>query len=146
MNEQSYRNMQNLPKIGPVFSTKDEKQRMIVEEIMNFRIKPELKLKINMNIPGLDKKKTPSPFNPDTRRIFSALSSKGREGWIYIWTMTNISRFFIPFLGVVFYYYCGHTPVLMKYWETQNNREWETVYCKMQTIPGHYMDRLTLMA
>ncbi len=146
MNDQSYRNMQNLPKIGPVFSTQDEKQRIVAEEIMNFKIKPELQLKINMSIPGLDKKNTISPFNPETRRVFSRLSSRGREGWIFIWTMPNIARFFAPFICVSFYYYCGHTLVGMKYWETQNNREWEGVYCKYQTIPGHYMDRWSLMA
>ncbi len=53
MNDQSHRNLQNLPKIGPVYSSQDEKQRVIVEEILNFRIRPELKLKINMNIPGI---------------------------------------------------------------------------------------------
>lgn len=146
MNDQSYRNLQSLPKIGPIFSTQDEKQRLVVENILNFKIRPELKLNINMNIPGLEKKKTISPINPATCRVFTPLSNRGREGWIYIWTWPNISRFFVPFLFVTFYYYCGHTLVGMKYWETQNNREWETVYCKYQSLPGHYMDRLSLMA
>lgn len=146
MNDQSYRNFQNLPKIGPVYSTKDEKQRQIAEEILNFRIRPELKLKINMNIPGLDKKKVISPFNPETRRVFSRLSSKGREGWIYIWTMTNIARFVFPSFFAIFYWYGGHTLVLQKYYETRNNDEWEGVYCKMQTLNFHYIDRLSLMA
>ena len=57
MNDYPHRNFQNLPKIGPVYSSKDEKQRIIAEEILNNKIKPQLKLKINMNIPGLDKKR-----------------------------------------------------------------------------------------
>lgn len=146
MNEQSYRNFQNLPKIGPVYSTKDEKQRAVANEILNFRIRPELKLKINMNIAGLDKKKVISPFNPETRRLFTRLSANGREGWIFVWTMPNIYRFVIPAMCVVFYYFSGYTLVQGRYWETQNNNEWESVYCKMQTIPGHALDRATLMA
>ena len=146
MNEQNYRNFKNLPKIGPVYSTKDEKQRIIADEILNYRIRPELKLKINMNIPGLDKKKSITPFNPETRRIFGRLSSKGREGWIWIWIMPNVARFFAPTICVLFYFYAGHTLVGQRYWETQNNREWEGAYCKLQTIPAHYFDRNTLMA
>ena len=146
MNDQSYRNFQNLPKVGPVFSSKDEKQRVIAEEILNFRIRPELKLKINMSIPGLEKKKTITPFNPETRRLVTRLSSKGREGWIYIWTMSNIARFFTPCFFVAFYVFGGHTLVLQRFYETENNNEWEGVYCKMQTLPSHYMDRISLMA
>lgn len=146
MNDQAHRNYQNLPQIGPVYSTKDEKQRAIAEEILNFRIKPEMKLKINMNIPGLDKKKTITPFNPETRRVFGRLSSKGKEGWTYLWIYPNISRFFAPCMCVLFFYYMGHTLVGARFYETENNLEWESVYCKMQTIPSYYLDKYSLMA
>jgi len=146
MNDQAHRNFQNLPKIGPVYSTKDEKQRAIAEEILNYRIRPELKLKINMNIPGLDKKKTITPFNPETRRLISRLSSTGREGWTFIWIMPNIARFLTPAMFVAFLYYAGETLVNARFYETRNNYEWEGVYCKFQTIPAHYLDRYSLMA
>jgi len=146
MNDHAHRNLQNLPKIGPVYSTQDEKQRVIAQEILDFKIRPELKLKLNMNIPGLDKKKTITPFNPETRRVFSRLSSKGKEGWNYIWLYSNISKFFMPSLAVLFLYYAGETLVSARYYETENNLEWESVYCKMQTLRPHYMDRWSLMA
>lgn len=146
MNEQSHRNFQNLPKIGPVYTTKDEKQRQVAEEIMNFRIRPEMKLKINMNIPGLDKKKQITALNPETRRVFGRLSSKGREGWTYIWLYSNSTRFFLPFLMFAWYYYAGHTLITAKHSESENNYEWEAAYCKMQTLRTHYMDRWSLMA
>jgi hypothetical protein len=146
MNEFSYRNSQNLPKIGPVYSTKDEKQRAIAEEILNFRIKPELKLKINMNIPGLNKKVSITPTNPATRRVFNTLSSKGRDGWLYIWTMHNITRFLPPTICLAFLFYCGETLVCASYYERMNNHEHEAVYAKFQSIHGHYVDRWSLMA
>lgn len=146
MNEQAHRNMQNLPKIGAVYSTKDEKQRALAEEILNFRVKPEMKLKINMNIPGLEKKHTIAPRNPSTRRLFNPLSSKGRDGWILIWTMPNITRFLPPALCVAFLYFSGESLIGANYYERRNNDEWEGVYCKMQTIHGHYIDRWSLMA
>ena len=146
MNESAHRNLQNLPKIGAVYSTKDEKQRALAEEILNFRVKPELKLKINMNIPGLEKKKQISPLNPSTRRFFNPLSSKGRDGWIFIWTIPNITRFLPPALCFAFLYYSGESLVSANYYERRNNDEWEGVYCKMQTIHGHYIDRWSLMA
>jgi hypothetical protein len=146
MNEQAHRNYQNLPKIGAVYSTKDEKQRALAEEILNFRVKPEMKLKINMNIPGLEKKKTISPLNPSTRRWFNPLSVKGKQGWLFVWTMPNVTRFLPPALCVAFLFYCGETLVAADYYKKKNNDEWEGVYCKMQTIPGHYIDRWSLMA
>lgn len=56
MNCTPYRNMQNLPRIGQLYSTKDEKQRQIANAILEGTIKPELKLKINIKIIGLEKR------------------------------------------------------------------------------------------
>jgi hypothetical protein len=146
MNDHAHRNFQNLPKIGPVYSTKDEKQRVIAEEIINYRIRPELKLKINMNITGLDKKKIISPINPETRRLTTRLSYKGKEGWLYIWTYPNIARFFVPSLCVAFLYFAGESLITARYNETENNYELETCYTKMQIVKTHYYDRWSLMA
>jgi hypothetical protein len=147
MDSQPHRNYQNLPKIGPVYSSKDEKQRHIVDEILKYRIKPEMRLNINMNIPGLERKKTITPLNPQTRRLFAPLSCKGREGFLYFWTMPNISRFFPPFICVALLYYVGEMLVSATYYDLEhNNYEKETIYMKFQNNPSYYMDRYSLMA
>jgi hypothetical protein len=48
---------QNLPKIGPAFSHIDEKQGQVVNMIKRYDVAPQLKVKINQDIPGLRKKK-----------------------------------------------------------------------------------------
>lgn len=147
MNDNPHRNIQNLKKIGPVYSTIDEKQRNITEEILNFKVRPELKVKLNMNIPGLERKKVMGVRNPGTYRYFTRLAMKGREGWIYIWTMPNITRFWTPFMCALLLYYAGQTLTFQVYYSKElNNMEWEGCYPKMQTIPSHYFERFSLMA
>ncbi len=147
MNLNPHRNYQNLPKIGPVYSEKDEQQRVIAEEILNYRIRPELKLKINLNIPGLERKKTITPINPSTHRFISRLSSKGKEGWYYLWIMPNGWRFLIPFFMAAFLYYGGESLVALVYHERElNNNEWITIYPKFQTQANYYQDKWSLMA
>jgi hypothetical protein len=58
---------QNLKKIGPTYSTMAEKQAQIVQMIKRYEVKPELKCHINMNIPGLRKKKTPFSTKPNNK-------------------------------------------------------------------------------
>ncbi len=147
MNDNPHRSLQNLPKIGPVFSDMDEKQRMISEEIMEFRLRPELRMKINMNIKGLEKKLTVTPQNPETLRLFGRLSSKGRAGWVYVNLMTNSFRFIPIALYCTFYFYQGYRLINAKYYEQyENNNEWEAIYMKMQTFPGHFCDVFSFMA
>lgn len=147
MNDYPHRNFQNLPKIGPVYSTIDEKQRVIAEEILNYRIRPELKLKINLNIPGLERKKQISPMNPSTHRLIAKLSSRGKEGWYYLWIMPNCWRFAVPFFVTSFLYYAGESLISIAWWEKEyNNGEWITAYPKFQTISNYAVDRWSLMA
>ena len=79
MNDTPHRNLQNLPKIGAIYSTVDEKQRVISEEILLQRIKPELKLKINLNIlhrgKGTDPKEIIN-FDAYERRLISLSLSR----------------------------------------------------------------------
>jgi hypothetical protein len=147
MDEVPHRNYQNLPKIGPTYSSKDEKQRIIVEEIKNYRIRPELKLRINMNIPGLDKKKKISPINVSTYRLIARASSKGREGWYYLWTMPNITRFIYPMFLYAAYFYYGYSSVYPNYYEKYKlNQEFETAYTKFQQVNPPYCDKWSMMS
>lgn len=147
MNDTPHRNLQNLPKIGAIYSTVDEKQRVISEEILLQRIKPELKLKINLNIPGLERKKFISGRNPETWRFTSRMSHIGKEGWTYIFTMTNCIRFFYPFCGLMGVVYVYHAHVTQVYQQKELlNNEYETAYLKMQTNAYHYADKIFYMA
>jgi len=147
MNDYPHRNYQNLPKIGPVYSSKDEKQRVIAEEILNHKIVPELKLKINMNIPGLEKKKTISALNPETFRFSRRWSSFGKEGWKYLYTMHNIVRVMPPLGGAALFFYAVMDRTQQVYYAKEHlNQEYETCYLKMQSYPGHYADKISLMA
>ena len=147
MNDNPHRSIQNLPKVGPIYSTIDEKQRLIAEEIIEQRIKPELKLKLNLNILGLDRKRKITSLNPETRRFTARLSHFGKEGWTYIFIMPNSIKFFYPLMGAmaVFYVYQNHMTQVYNANEAMNY-EFETCYMKMQTFPGHYADKITYMA
>ena len=48
---------QNLPKLAPSYSHIDEKQQKVVAMIKRYEVAPQLKVKINQDIPGLRKKK-----------------------------------------------------------------------------------------
>ena len=147
MNELSHRNDQSLSKIGPVFSHKDEKQRIISEEILNLRLKPQLKLNINMNIQGLRKKKSISAYNPPTTKWIFHVLGIGREGWSYYNTMPNSLRFWAPIVMMMFDYYAA-MPVGLQVHQQKNelNHEFETAYFKFQTISQPYIEKFTFMA
>jgi len=147
MNENPYRNIQNLERIGPAFSSTDEKQRKIAEEILAGRIKPELKLKINMNIRGLEKKKVISPANPETFRLAAKMGAYGKDGWFYVMTSSNVSRFLLPSMTLLFYYYVGSTPIMQNWQEKELlNYEYLTIYPKYQIVTPHYSDKVCYMA
>lgn len=147
MNENPHRNIQNLPQIGPIYSSKDEKQRLIAEEILAGRIKPELKLKINMNIPGLEKKRTITPRNVESYRLVGKLGGIGKDGWYYVMTHANAARFILPGMGFLFYYFVQSTPVTSAYQEkVLLNYEYLTVYPKFQIVAPSYMDKTCYMA
>lgn len=147
MNDNPHRNIQNLPRIGPVYSTKDEKQRLIAEEILAGRIKPELKLKINLNIPGLVKKKALTTRNAETFRLAARIGAYGKDGWFYIMTSSNVSRFLMPAMTFIFYFYVGSTPLMQNYQEKELlNYEFLTIYPKYQIVAPHYCDKVCYMA
>jgi hypothetical protein len=147
MNDYPHRNTQNLAQIGPVYSTLDEKQRAISEQILNHKIRPELKIKINMNIIGLDRKKEITPKNPETFRWTKKWSTVGKSGFRYAYTMNNINRLGPPLFGVILFYYVIMDKAAMVYYAKEClNQESEGAYMKLNTFPGHYPDKISLMA
>ena len=147
MNDSPHRNIQGLPKVGPTYSSIDEKQRILADEILKGRIRPELKTDINLFIKGLERKKIPSYKNSSTFKLITPLSSKGKQGYTSFWNHYNHSRIFIPFVLVMAIYY-DLTSRLNQVYTSKVflNHEYETCYMKLQTFPGHSTSKNSFMA
>lgn len=147
MDNFQHRSSQDLEKIGPIYSTKDEKQRIIAQKILDLKIRPVLKIKVNSDIPGLDKKKVLGFRNTSYYRLFSPLSSYGKTGVRYIGHQANVSRFLVPLFVFGFYYYNCANYFLGTYYKLEhNNKEFESVYFKMQNTSTHFGEKFCLMA
>jgi hypothetical protein len=143
----TYRQSQNLDKLGPVYSTKDEKQRVISENILNLKIKPTMQVNINRNIPGLDKKKKVGLRNPAYFRLYSPLSHVGKTGIRFMHTQPNIQRFIVPGFVFAFYYYTLSNYTNGTYIKMElHNYEDEFCYPKMSLTHGHFIEKFSLMA
>lgn len=122
---------QNLKKIGPNYSHTDEKQRQIVEMIKRFEVKTELRTRVNMDIPGLRKKKTPFAKTPNNKRIWEPLASFERNGMINIGLSRNWVRFMFPMVVPFLFVYIAlpiiHGNINVKHYR---NYQWTGVYHK----------------
>eukprot|EP00340_Litonotus_pictus_P008279 CAMPEP_0170518190 /NCGR_PEP_ID=MMETSP0209-20121228/3937_1 /TAXON_ID=665100 ORGANISM="Litonotus pictus, Strain P1" /NCGR_SAMPLE_ID=MMETSP0209 /ASSEMBLY_ACC=CAM_ASM_000301 /LENGTH=149 /DNA_ID=CAMNT_0010803655 /DNA_START=38 /DNA_END=487 /DNA_ORIENTATION=+ len=147
MEEFLHRPKQELDKVGPVFSPKNERQRAAAEDIRNLRVPtPAKETMINLNIPGLEKKKFPGRKNPATLRLYAPLTNFGRTGMAFVTHHNNISRFGIPFFICLFYYYQAENYIRGTYYDKElNNCETESVYFKLQTFNIHFPEKNTLM-
>ena len=96
---------QNLRKIGPQYSAMQEKQLQFVQMVKRFEVKPELKTKINMDISGLRKKKTPFAMTPNNKRLWETLSSNERNGMLNLMLSRNWVRFVFPAVPAFFFIY-----------------------------------------
>ena len=122
---------QNLRKIGPNFSATDEKQRQIVGMIKRFEVKTELRTRVNLDIPGLRKKKTPFSTTPNNKRMWEAWSSFERNGQINVGLSRNFVRLVFPVIPCFFFVYMM-APVIHGKVNDQAymNYQWEGVYFK----------------
>lgn len=146
MEDHLYRPKQELDRIGPVYSTKDEKQRVLAKEILDLKIRPELAIKVNLNIPGLDKKKVYGSKNPATFLFYKPLTMTGKKGTKFIFFTHNINRFFIPFFIVLFYWYNCESYIRGSWYDKEmNNCESESSYFKLQTFNCHFPEKSSLM-
>ena len=94
-----------MPKIAPTFSHTDEKQDQVVKLIKRFEVEPQLKVRINQNIPGLRKKKHAFGAKPNNRVWWSSFSSFERNGYINVGLSRNYVRIFYPLLPMTFLVY-----------------------------------------
>ena len=122
---------QNLRKYGPNYSQTDEKQRQLVSMIKRYEVKTELRTRVNLDIPGLRKKKTPFAATPNNKRLWESLSSFERNGIINVGLSRNFVRFIFPTIPVFFFVYMA-SPVI--HGQINNtaymNYQWQGVYFK----------------
>ena len=122
---------QNLRKIGPQYSSGWEKQAQVVQMIKRFEIKPELKTRVNLEIPGLRKKKKPFTKTPANKRLWQSWSSFERNGMLNVGLSRNWVRIIFPAVPMFFFIYCFE-PVIYGTIDIQHyaNYQWEGIYYK----------------
>ena len=121
----------NLRKIGPAYSSTAEKQAQLVQMIKRFDIKPEMKTSVNLEIPGLRKKKTPFSKTPVNKRYWQSWSSLERNGMLNVGLSRNWVRLIFPAVPMFFAVYCME-PVIYGTIDIQHyaNYQYEGVYYK----------------
>ncbi len=96
---------QSLPRVGPAFSHVDENQAQVVQMIKNYEVAPQLKVRMNMDIQGLRKKKVAFSEKPNSRRYMSSWISYERNGFLNIGLSRNWVRITYPLLPLFFFAY-----------------------------------------
>ncbi len=132
---------QNLPKLGPGFSHVDEKQQQVVNMIKRYEVAPQLKVKINQDIPGLRKKKKAFAAKPANKRYWAPFASYERNGYINIGLSRNWVRLAFPFMPIFFFTYMWQ-PIIHGhiYNHHFNNYQWEGIYYKFTANKMVYTD------
>ena len=133
---------QNLPKIGPRFSHIDEKQQTVVTMIKKFEVAPQLKVRINMDIPGLRKKKQAFAAKPNNKRLWASFMSYERNGILNVGLSRNWTRIAFPLFPLFMFVYIFQ-PVIhgTTYIQHFNNFQWEGIYYKFGNNRPVYTDQ-----
>ena len=121
-----------LKRIGPMYSSLDEKQKQITQMISRQEIRPTLNCSINQNIPGLRKKAVPFLTKPSTvARAWHPWATYERNGAINIGITRNYSRLVFPGVAIFLIYYVGgNINYGTIYVNWLNNFQHEAVYFK----------------
>ena len=132
---------QNLKKIGPRYSSIAEKQAQVVMMVKRYDLRPELKTRVNMEIPGLRKKKTAFSGKPANKLWWQPLGSMERNGMVNVFPQRNWARFIFPAVPMFFFIYMMQ-PVIHGdlYYNHYNNYQWESVYHKYGSQRCVYVD------
>ena len=109
--------------------------------IKRYEVAPQLKIKINQDIPGLRKKKKAFGVKPSNTRWWAPFASYERNGYLNIGLSRNWVRISFPALAIIFMVYMWE-PVIYGniYNKHYNNFQWETVYAKFTTQRPVYTD------
>ena len=110
--------------------------------IKNYEVDPQLKVRINQEIPGLRRKNVPFSEKPSNKRYWAPFISYERNGLLNIGLSRNWTRLAFPILPVFFIIYMweplthGHV-----YIQHFNNFQWEGVYYKYGSNRPLYTDQ-----
>ena len=99
--------------------------------IKRYDVAPQLKVKINQDIPGLRKKKRAFSAKPTNTRWWSPFSSYERNGYLNIGLSRNWVRIAFPCVPLFFIMYMWQ-PIVHGtiYNQHYNNYQWEGIYYK----------------
>ena len=99
--------------------------------IKRYDVAPQLKVKINQDIPGLRKKKRAFSVKPTNTRWWSPFSSYERNGYLNIGLSRNWVRIAFPCVPLFFIMYMWQPLVHGTiYNQHYNNYQWEGIYYK----------------
>ena len=109
--------------------------------IKRYEVAPQLKVKINQDIPGLVKKKKAFSAKPSNRRLWSSFVSYERNGFLNVGLSRNWTRLAFPLMPLFFFtYMCQpliHGTIYIQHF---NNYQWEGVYFKYSANRMVYTD------
>jgi hypothetical protein len=109
--------------------------------IKRYELKPEIRANINMEIPGLRKKKVAFSSKPANKKYWTPLGSMERNGMVNVFPSRNWAKFVFPAVPMFFFIYMLQ-PVLHGhvYNMHYNNYQCESVYHKYGSIRIPYAD------
>ncbi len=109
--------------------------------IKRYEVAPQLKVKINQDIPGLRKKKRAFSAKPVNTRWWASFVSYERNGYLNIGLSKNWVRISYGIMPLFFFMYMWQ-PVIHGtiYNQHYNNFQWENVYYKFGINRPTYTD------
>ena len=110
--------------------------------IKRYEVAPQLKVRINQDIPGLRKKKKAFSAKPSNRRWWAPFTSYERNGYLNLGLSRNWTRIAFPMLPLFWMCYMWQ-PVIHGniYNQHYNNYQWEGVYYKYSGVKMIYNDQ-----
>ena len=109
--------------------------------IKRYEVAPQLKVKINQEIPGLRKKTRAFSIKPNNKRLWSSFTSYERNGYLNVGLSRNWTRIAFPIMPLFFFMYMWQ-PIIhgTTYIQHFHNYQWEGVYYKYSGNRPVYTD------
>ena len=99
--------------------------------IKRYEVSPQMKIKINQDIPGLRKKNKAFSVKPVNKRLWAPFASYERNGYLNVGLSRNWTRLAFPILPMFFFMYMWQPLIHGSiYANHHNNYQWEGVYYK----------------
>ncbi len=110
--------------------------------IKRYEVAPQLKVKINQDIPGLRKKKKAFGVKPSNTRWWAPFISYERNGFLNVGLSRNWVRIAFPILPLFWFMYMWQPIIHGNIYNMHfNNYQWEGVYYKFTQNRMVYTDQ-----